>query len=40
VWHIPVIPALGRLMQVDHELKARLVYTVITCLKIPKTKSH
>jgi hypothetical protein len=40
VWHIPVIPALGRLKQVDHELKARLVYIVRPCLKIPETKSH
>jgi hypothetical protein len=35
-WHMPVIPALERLRQKDHEFKARLDYTVRPCLKKPK----
>lgn len=32
-WHTPVIPALGKLKQKDHDSQARQGYIVISCLK-------
>jgi hypothetical protein len=32
-WHIPIIPALRRLMQEDSKFKANLGYIVRSCLK-------
>jgi hypothetical protein len=32
-WHVPIIPALRRLRQTDHELQTSLDYTVRFCLK-------
>jgi hypothetical protein len=37
-WYTPVIPALGRLSQEDHELEASLVYRVRPCVN--KTKQN
>jgi hypothetical protein len=32
-WYTPVIPALGRIRQENHEFEGSLVYTVRPCLK-------
>jgi hypothetical protein len=36
---MPIIPALRRLRQVDHEFKAGLGYTMRSCLKTLRNKS-
>jgi hypothetical protein len=38
-WHLPVIPALGRLRQEELEFEASLDYTARSCLKKLKTKN-
>jgi hypothetical protein len=37
-WHMPIIPALGRLKQEDHKFEASLGYIVRSCLKKKKNK--
>jgi hypothetical protein len=37
---MPVIPALGRLMQEDHELEASLSYRARSCLKQSKANKQ
>jgi hypothetical protein len=39
-WCIPVIPALGRLRQEDHEFEVTMGYTVRLCLKNSKNSSN
>jgi predicted glycosyl hydrolase (DUF1957 family) len=36
-WYIPVIPALGRLRQEDHQFEVNLGFTVRPCLKNKQT---
>jgi hypothetical protein len=39
-WCTPIIPALGRLRQEDHEFKASLGYTQKPCLKKRKKPTY
>jgi hypothetical protein len=38
LWYRPVIPALGRKRQEDHEFQASLGYTVRSCVKNSKSR--